>query len=129
MKKILILATLCLMLGQAAQAQQAQVDTTKVVNLRLEKLQGNVYNGIITSVFGAVIGGIGYATYKDATQFGKNTLEYKLYKTHYDNKVKLSKVMMIGGGALIMVGCGISITAHKKMKINLLMKDIALSLH
>lgn len=128
MKKLFILTTLCLMLAQITQAQQAQIDTNKVVNLKLEKQQANVYNGIIVGVFGAMITGIGYATYKDATRFEKNTLEYKLYGTHYENKERLAKFMMIGGGAMMLVGGGISITAYKKMKINLLYKEICLSL-
>lgn len=126
MKKLFIFATLCLMLGQAAQAQQ--VDTTRVVDLKLEKLQANVYNGIITTAFGVLIAGIGYTTHKDATKFEKHSLEYKLYETHYENKEKLGHAMMIGGSVLVTVGCGISITAHKKMKINLLYKEICLSL-
>lgn len=115
---------------QGIQAQQCKLDTmVNNVDLRLEKLQCNVYNGVITSVFGALIGGIGYATYKDASRFEKNTLDYKLYKTHFDNKVKLGKSMMIGGGVLVLVGGGITITAQKKIKINLLCRNICLSLH
>lgn len=124
MKKFFILTTtLCLMLGQETKAQEIQMDTTNnIVNLRLEKLLSKSCNGIISSIFGTMIAGIGYASYKDAIRVEKSTSQYSLYKTFYDNKVKLSKGMMIGGGVLALVGGGITITAQKKIKINLLVK-------
>ena len=111
------------MLGQETKAQEIQMDTTNnIVNLRLEKLLSKSCNGIISSIFGTMIAGIGYASYKDAIRVEKSTSQYSLYKTFYDNKVKLSKGMMIGGGVLALVGGGITITAQKKIKINLLVK-------
>ena len=124
MKKFFILTTtLCLMLGQETKAQEIQMDTTNnIVNLRLEKLLSKSCNGIISSIFGTMIAGIGYATYKDAIRVDKNSNDYIFYKKFYDNKVKLSKGMMIGGGVLALFGGGITITAQKKIKINLLVK-------
>lgn len=124
MKKIFILiTTFSLMLGQETKAQEIQMDTTNnIVNLRLEKLLNKSCNGIISTIFGTMFASIGYVTYKDAIGVDKNTNGYTLYKTYYNNKVKLSKGMMIGGGVLALVGGGITITAQKKIKINLLVK-------
>ena len=129
MKKFYILiVAMFLMLGQKTKAQEIKMDTTNnVIDLRVEKLLSNSCNGIISSIFGTMIAGIGYATYKDAIGIDKNSNDYVFYKTYYDNKVKLSKGMMIGGGALALVGGGITITAQKKIKINLLIKEICLS--
>jgi hypothetical protein len=129
MKKFFILVTtLSLMFGQETKAQEIKMDTTNnVVDLRLEKLLNNSCNGIISGIFGTMIAGIGYATYKDAIGVDKNSSDYTFYKTYYDNKVKLSKGMMIGGGLLALVGGGVTITAQKKIKINLLIKEISLS--
>jgi hypothetical protein len=129
MKKFFILVTtLSLMFGQETKSQEIKMDTTNnVVDLRLEKLLSNSCSGIISGIFGTMIAGIGYATYKDVIGVDKNSSDYEFYKTYYGNRIKLSKGMMIGGGLLALVGGGVTITAQKKIKINLLIKEISLS--
>jgi hypothetical protein len=131
MKKIFIIATtLFLIIGQETKAQEVKSDTTiRDIDLRLEKSLTNSCNGIVSSIFGAMFIGIGYATYKNVAGVEKNTSDYMFYKTHYENKAKLGKIMMFSGSAFLLVGGGLIISSQKKIKINLLIKDIYLSLH
>jgi len=130
MKKLFILSTLCLILIQGIQAQQSKMDTmVNNVNLRLEKTYNDRCNGILTSVVGVGFMGIGFNSYREVERVDKTNPNYKNFERAYNNQAKLAKGMMIGGGLLTLVGGGVVITAQKKIKLNLLYREICLSLH
>jgi len=125
MKKIFIIAsTLCLILCQEINAQEIKADTTiRPIDLKLEKLGRTYCNGMLSGIFGVMFAGIGYSAYKNAISVEKNTSDYILFKTHYENKAKMGKGMMIGGGILALIGGGVVITTQKKIKINLAIRN------
>jgi hypothetical protein len=94
----------------------------------LEKLHKNAVNGVLTTLAGATFTIIGVTSYKDAMKFDKNASDYQTYRPYYENKTKLGKYMMVGGGVLAAFGGCITINAYRKIKFNLVYKEICLSL-